>query len=271
MRYGVTLPYEEEPQEIVELAMLAEESGWDGVFVWDGITGNDAWITLAAIAARTKRVTIGPMLTPLSRRRPWKVALEAATLDRLAGGRLVLPVGLGAPDTGFAKFGEATDRRERAEMLDEGLDILDGLWSGEPFSYAGMHYQIADATFTPLPLQRPRVPIWVVGAWPRPKSMRRAVRCDGLLPTRTDGELTPDDVRAAVAFVRERRGSLADYQVIMEGDTPGDDVEQASAQLRPWVEVGLTWWLENVWNLPRERAGTEGMRQRISQGPPRIR
>src|SRR5690606_16120542 len=109
------------------------------VFLWDGIEGHDAWVTLAAIAARTERIRLATMLTPISRRRPWKLAQEAATLDRISGGRVILPVGLGAPETGFANYGEETDRRIRAEMLDEGLDVLDGLWSGQSFSYEGKH------------------------------------------------------------------------------------------------------------------------------------
>lgn len=164
MRYGVTLPYEEDVRTIVDLGQEAEAAGWDGVFVWDGIDHNDPWITLAAIAARTERVRLGTMLTPLTRRRPWKVAQETATLDHLSNGRVVLPVGLGAPDTGFAKYGEETDRKLRAQRLDEGLDILDGLWSGQPFSYHGEHYQLQDVTFAPTPMQSPRIPIWVVGA-----------------------------------------------------------------------------------------------------------
>lgn len=282
MQFGVTLPYDEEPQVSVDLACEAEAAGWDGVFFWDGIDGNDAWVTLSAIAARTERIKLATMLTPVSRRRPWKLAQEVATLDRLSGGRVILPVGLGAPETGFAKFGEETDRRIRAELLDEGLDLLNGFWSGEPFSYAGKHYQIDDVTFHPLPLQRPRVPIWVVGAWPRMKSMRRVLRYDGIVPQKMaeagasmDPEdirarMSPDDIRAIKAWVDEHRTATTPFDILWEADTPGDDPERAAAIVQEWADAGLTWWLESVWDGPRTRAGLEGMRTRIQQGPPRV-
>jgi alkanesulfonate monooxygenase SsuD/methylene tetrahydromethanopterin reductase-like flavin-dependent oxidoreductase (luciferase family) len=209
MQYGVTFP-NVDARTLAELAHEAEEAGWDGVFVWDIIWGIDAWVSLAAVAMRTERVRFGTMLTPLSRRRPWKVASEVVTLDYLSNGRVILPVGLGAvgpedPNNWFAQVGEETDRKIRAKMLDESLDVLDGLWSGQPFSYNGEHYHIHDVTFAPTPVQLPRVPIWVVGAWPRMKSMRRVLRCDGVIPARTneDGsfaEMTPADIVAMKAF-----------------------------------------------------------------------
>jgi hypothetical protein len=275
MQYGVTLPSDNDVRAMVELAQAAEAAGWDGVFVWDGIDGNDPWVTLAAVAAHTERVRLGTMLTPVSRRRPWKLAQEAATLDCLSQGRLILPVGLGAPETGFGKFGEATDRKQRAQLLDEGLDILDGLWSGQSFSYHGAHYHIEHVTFSPTPAQRPRIPLWVVGAWPRMKSMQRVLRCDGVLPVKMhdDGSftnVTPDDLHAIKAFIDEQRTSTTPLDIVMEGETPGDDRERASAELRLLAQAGLTWWLENVWDTPRSQAGVEGMRTRIQQGPPRL-
>src|SRR5215467_6832450 len=214
MQYGVTFP-NVDPRTLAELAYDAEEAGWDGIFVWDVIWGIDAWVSLAAVAMRTKRVRFGTMLTPLSRRRPWKVASEVVTLDHLSNGRVILPVGLGAAgpehtNSGFAKVGEETDRKVRAKMLDESLDILDGLWSGKSFSYNGEHYHIDDVTFSPNLVQTPRVPIWVVGAWPRMKSMRRVLRCDGVIPSKMneDGsfaEMTPADIVAMKAFIDEQR------------------------------------------------------------------
>ena len=162
MHYGFLIP-SGGPREV-------EESGWDGAFYWDGIAIGafdtyDPWVVMAAMAMRTERVRIGAMLTPPARRRPWKLAREAATLDHLSGGRLVMPVGLGAADDGgFSKVGEPVDRKTRAQKLDESLEILTGLWSGEPFSNQGRHYQIEEMTFLPRPVQRPRIPIWVVGA-----------------------------------------------------------------------------------------------------------
>ena len=196
MQYGVNLPITVDAQTLARLALEAEIAAWDGVFVWDCLSGNpenepekqaiyDPWIALAAIAMSTRRVRLGTMVTPLSRRRPWKVARETVTLDHLCQGRLILPVGLGSTiDAGFSKVGEEMDRKIRAEMLDEGLAILAGLWSGQPFSYIGQHYQVQEMTFLPPPVQQPRIPIWVVGAWPRMKSLRRALYWDGILPTK---------------------------------------------------------------------------------------
>ncbi|MGB8346222.1 MAG: LLM class flavin-dependent oxidoreductase [Ktedonobacteraceae bacterium] len=279
MRYGVTLPLLD-PHTLAGLAREAEETGWDGVFVWDGIWGIDVWVALAAVAMRTERIRFGTMLTPLSRRRPWKVASEVVTLDHLSNGRVILPVGLGAVGEEhvhdwFAQVGEETDRKVRAEMLDESLDIIDGLWSGKPFSYNGAHYHLRDVEFSPVPVHQPRVPIWVVGAWPRMKSMRRVLRCDGVLPVKMDAkramsDMTPDDLCAMKAYIDERRALTAPFDIIMEAETPGDDPEKAAAIVRPLAEAGMTWWLEAVWGTPETNGGIEGMRARIKQGPPRI-
>jgi hypothetical protein len=275
MQYGITLPTTIDARTLAELAQEAEEVGWDGIFYWDVIWGNDPWVALAAVAMRTERVRIGTMLTPISRRRPWKLASETVTLDHLSNGRLILPVGLGAPETGFDKVGEEVDRKTRAKMLDEGLDILNGLWSGQPFSYNGEHFHIEDVTFSPTPVQSPRIPIWVVGAWPRMKSMRRVLRCDGVIPTKMNddgsfGEMTPADLRAMKVFIDEHRSLTTPFDIVMEGETPGDDHEKAAAIVRPLAEAGLTWWLEAVWGSPETHGGLEGMRMRIRQGPPRI-
>jgi hypothetical protein len=275
MQYGLTLPTSLDARTLAELAHEAEEVGWDGVFYWDVIFGNDPWVALAAVAMRTERIRMGTMLTPVSRRRPWKLAGETVTLDHLSNGRLILPVGLGAPDTGFDKVGEETDRKVRAKMLDEGLDVLTGLWSGQPFSYSGEHYHIQDVTFSPTPLQSPRIPIWVVGAWPRMKSMRRVLRYDGVLPMKMndDGsfaEMTPADIQAMKTFIDEQRSQTSPFNIVMEGETPGDDYEKATAIVGPLAQAGVTWWLEAVWASPQTRGGLEGMRTRIKQGPPRI-
>jgi alkanesulfonate monooxygenase SsuD/methylene tetrahydromethanopterin reductase-like flavin-dependent oxidoreductase (luciferase family) len=279
MKYGFIIPGGD-IHTVVALAREAEEAGWDGVFYWDGIcipeVGPmfDPWVTLAAIATHTNHVRIGAIVSPLSRRRPWKVARESTTVDHLSNGRLILPVGLGAlDDGGFGKVGEPTDRRVRAELLDESLDILTGLWSGSPFSYSGKHYQLAEMTFLPPPLQQPRIPIWVVGAWPREKSLARALRYDGILPDkfRPDGsrdEMTPDDLRALADFVSSHREpSAVPYDIIMEGNTPGDKPELAAATVRTWADAGATWWNEAMWDAMRE---PERVRVRIQQGPPRI-
>ncbi|NJN54371.1 MAG: LLM class flavin-dependent oxidoreductase [Anaerolineae bacterium] len=146
MKFGFVMP-SGNVHEAVRFAEAAEAAGWDGFFVWEPVWGNDPWVTLAAIAVRTQHIRLGTLLTPLSRRRPWKLASETATLDHLSNGRVILSVGLGAPDTGFANFGEVIDRKTRAELLDEGIDILSGLWQGQPFNYEGKQYHITETTF----------------------------------------------------------------------------------------------------------------------------
>jgi hypothetical protein len=283
MKYGFVFPGGD-VRTIAEMAAEAEEAGWDGVFIPDCIyidvesesdpmPAFDPWVVLAAMAMRTERVRLGTMLTPVSRRRPWKLAREVATLDQLSKGRMVLPVGLGAlDDAGFAKVGEATDRKIRAQMLDEGLAILAGLWSGRPFSYEGEYYHMEEMTFLPPPVQSPRVPIWVVGAWPRKKSMRRVLRWDGLLPNKLndDGsfaEITPADIGEMKRFIDEQRSETTPFDIIWEGRTPGEDRRKAAEIVRPWAEAGATWWMEAMWTAPN---GPDDVRKRVRQGPPRI-
>lgn len=275
MQYGIIIP-NGDIGTIATLAAEAEAAGWDGVFYWDGIyvgpetPVHDPWIAMAAMAMRTSRVRIGSVIMPLSRRRPWKVARETVSLDHLANGRLVLPVGLGAIDA-FGKVGEETDRKVRAELLDECLEILTGLWTAAPFSYAGKHYQLGEMTFVPPPLQRPRIPIWVVGAWGSERSMARALRYDGLIPTKLGADRqhsapTPDDYRAIRAYAEARRPAGAPFELIVEGITPTGDRAAAAAQVRPFAEAGGTWWLESPWTPPN---GPDEVRARIVQGPPK--
>ena len=146
MKNGFVLPFGD-ARMAADMASLAEQHGWDGFFVWEPVWGNDAWVMLTAAAMRTERIRLGTMLTPLSRMKPWKLASETATLDNLSGGRVTLAVGLGAPDTGWEAFGEITDRRTRAELLDEGLDVLTGLWKGQPYAYEGKHYHVKPTDF----------------------------------------------------------------------------------------------------------------------------
>ena len=275
MKYGFVLPGGD-ARTAAEYARLAEENGWDGFFVWEPVWGIDAWVCLTAAAMRTARIRLGTMLTPLSRMRPWKLASETATLDNFSNGRVILAVGLGATDTGFEAFGEVTDRKTRAELLDEGLDILTGLWRGQPFHYEGKHYQVKETRFfpPPPPVQQPRIPIWVVGAWPSRKSMQRALKYDGLLPIVSEGRhrlrpATPEDIREMKAEIAAQRGDEAPYDIIMEGVTPGDDAGKAREVVQPWAEAGVTWWLEAMWEANNQPGGLDAVRQRILQGPPR--
>jgi len=272
MKHGFILP-RGDARTAAEFAHDAENAGWDGFFLWEPVWGVDAWVSLTAAAMRTERIRLGTMLTPMSRMRPWKLASETATLDNLSNGRVILSVGLGAINTGFEAFGEVTDRKTRAELLDEGLDILAGLWRGQPFSYNGNHYKVKETTFypPPPPVQKPRIPIWVVGAWPRMKSMRRVLRWDGLIPCKmsddgTFAEVTPADIRVMKAFIDEHGTQKTPFDIVMEGKTPGDDREKAVSTVRPWMEAGVTWWLEAMWDT----MGLDSVRTRIKQGPPRL-
>lgn len=275
MKYGFVLPYGD-AGTAAELAYVAEQSGWDGFFVWEPVWGIDAWVSLTAAAMRTERIRLGTMVTPVSRRRPWKLAGETATLDRLSNGRLILSVGLGALDSGFEAFGEVTDRKTRAELLDEGLDILTGLWRGEPFNYKGKHYRIKETDFfpPPPPLQQPRVPIWVVGAWPRRRSMERALRYDGLLPS-VIGDVggarsaTVEELREISGFVDAKRGPGGSFDIVVEGQTPGHEPHEAAAIVGPWASAGATWWIEAMWDaVGSDPKDAEAVERRLRQGPP---
>jgi alkanesulfonate monooxygenase SsuD/methylene tetrahydromethanopterin reductase-like flavin-dependent oxidoreductase (luciferase family) len=276
MKYGFVLPWGD-ARIAADFAYEAEQAGWDGFFVWEPVCGPDAWVALTAAAMRTERIRLGTMLSPLSRMRPWKLASETATLDRLSNGRVILAVGLGHVPTGFDEFGEETGRKARAELLDEGLEILTRLWEGQPFSYDSKHYTLNGIShFPPALIQQPRIPIWVVGAWPRMKSMRRALHYDGLLPTISiaEGEsraATSAEMGEMQAFIRANRSDPAPFDVIMDGETPGDDPEKAAAIIHQWVGVGVTWWIETRWDEPRGPEGLEAVRRRIRQGPPQFK
>ncbi len=227
-------------------------------------------VALAAMAARTERVTLGTLLTPLPWRRPWKVASQAATVDELSGGRAVVTVGLGAVVTGLPSTGEELNRRTRAEMMDEGIDLMRELWAGRQ-EYHGRHYDyVCERPDLVEALRQPRahIPVWVVGAWPRPRSLRRVLRCDGLVPEYDDTE------QAGLDTMREIRAWLdshADHPIdlISEGETPADDPAAAVGRVRQWATAGATWWLETRWEMPHHSAERMAeVRERIVAGPP---
>jgi len=285
MRYAVNLPVVGEysdPKVLVELAKDAEAAGWDAVFVWEGLVFDlawkppvtDPWIVLGAIAAQTERVKIGTMIAQLARRRPWKVAREVATLDQLSGGRMILGVGLGfSGDAEFAQFGEEGDARMRADKLDETLDIINGLLSGEPFSYQGKHYTIKETTFTPRPVQE-RVPIWVAGYWPNKRPFRRAARWDGAAPAemdiRPDGfsilPSTPASMKLVKEYIDQHRTSDGPYDMIVSRALP-DDQGEAAAMVQEFEAAGVNWLMRDMlpWEVSLSQAYTL-----VRGGPPKL-
>jgi alkanesulfonate monooxygenase SsuD/methylene tetrahydromethanopterin reductase-like flavin-dependent oxidoreductase (luciferase family) len=231
-----------DPRAVARLATDAEEAGWDGCFVWDQLCWRapvrpvaDPWIALAAIATATERLRLGPMVSPLPRRRPPKVARETATLDRLSGGRLTLGVGLGSDRFGgeLSKTGEQLDDRRRGRMLDESLAILAVAWSGEPVRHRGAHYTVDGIAFLPRPVQRPGVPVWAAGFPGNLKPIRRAARLDGFFPANLEH---PDQLAEVVAALTElRQGEMASYDIAV-GLPLGVDPQ-------PYAKAGATWWL----------------------------
>jgi alkanesulfonate monooxygenase SsuD/methylene tetrahydromethanopterin reductase-like flavin-dependent oxidoreductase (luciferase family) len=238
------------PTALAELSVAAEAAGWDGVFVWDHLLYSDPvrelsdpWICLAAIAQRTRRIALGPMVTPLARRRPQVVARQAATLDRVSGGRLVLGFGLGDDGRGgeLSRFGEELDPRRRATMLSEGLTVLSGLLSGEPVEHRDEHYAADGVTFAPRPVRPSGIPIWLASRWPYRRPVRRAAAYDGLF---TIGLTAPDDLATLVAEVTDLRGPGAGRFEFVVDLPPGEDPG-------PWAAAGATWVLTcfGPWDL----------------------
>lgn len=265
--------------QILEMAVEAERAGWDAFFTWDGISIGevdtfDPWVLLGAAAARTSTILLGAQVFSLARRRPWKVARESITVDHLSRGRLIMPVGLGAvEDGGYSRVsGEATSARERAERLDDCLDFLAKAWTGEKFSHDGPVYQATDLVFRPAPVQRPRIPVWAVGLWPAPRSMRRAARWDGVIiqPRGEDpfAPATPEHVREVVAWLEanlpERSPGAAPFEVVVEGAS-GDDRVAATARVRALADAGATWWVESRWDV--ERDTPQSLLDRVRRGP----
>lgn len=262
MRFGYVIPWAD-AGDVGELAAIAEESGWDGVFVWEPVWGVDPWISLAIAATRTSRIRLGTMLTPPSRRRPWTLAGQVATVDRLSDGRVTLSVGLGAVDSGFDAFGEECDRAVRAERLDEALAIMNGLWAGQPFAFDGHHHRIRPTDFPTIGhvVQQPRVPIWCVGALGSPRSMARALACDGLIPQ------VVDDGGARPATPPE----LAEHRSSLPTDRPYDVVVEAGDEhtVDEWEAAGATWWIEADWELVATDDAVERAAGHLRAGPRR--
>lgn len=244
MRFGMSIPDIGDPARIIEIAVAADENGWDGVFVWDhihfmraaAVPVHDPWLLLGAMASRTRHVRLGALITPLSRRRPWRWAKEIVTLDHLSGGRAVAGVGLGEPvPDDFEMFGEITDPRTRAERVDEGLDLAAALWTGEDVSHHGTHFD-AEARLLPQPVQRPHPPVWVGGQWPRGGPLRRALRWNGYMPISEQGGPIPPEV---VAEITDTVDLPDGFDLVV---TAFED-----ASLSAYEDAGATWLVASRW------------------------
>ena len=302
LRRGIAVPnFGEDPAALVNLGAAAEQAGFDGFFLWDHIVFSnsgdgppivDPWLVLAGVAARTTRIKIGTMITPVPRRRPWQLARITTTLDRLSGGRVILGVGIGSPAYGdFGIFHEPSGDRERAELLDEGLEVLAGLWSGERYSYSGRHFTVDPVRFTPAPIQRPRIPVWVGGVLPASRPIARAARWDGMVPIRFKDRvlIRPSvqdiaDTSARIAAIRHegsgdrenasQRSESRENASLQGGDresrydmivwaevaqTPGEVADLA----RSYEQAGATWWIETA---KPEPGWWQGITQRVDAG-----
>jgi alkanesulfonate monooxygenase SsuD/methylene tetrahydromethanopterin reductase-like flavin-dependent oxidoreductase (luciferase family) len=270
MRSGLFVPLFDEladPGIVARLSAEAEDAGWDSVFVWDHVRWRepvvevaDPQITLAAIAAATERIRLGPMVTPLARRRPVKVARETATLDRLSGGRLTLGVGLGSDEFGseYSITGEELDDRRRARMLDEALEILTAAWSGETVRHRGEHYTVDGMRFLPRPVQRPGVPVWVAGFYGKPRPLRRAARYQGFFPVNLEHPDQLAEIVAELATLRRDAGRdpTEPYDVVAALPPGGDPA--------PYAAAGATWWCVD---FPGDAVTVDQVRGVIRDGP----
>ena len=289
MRFGISLPPFGEYSDVrylAEAARRAETAGWDGFFIWDHVVFDpsfhpvpDTWAALTAIALSTTRIRIGPLVTPIARRRPWILARQTVTVDHASNGRLTLGVGLGDPMFDFGLFGEQTDPRVRAQLLDEGLAVLTGLWSGESFSFEGKHHSVGEVRFRPVPVQSPRIPIWAGGQWPNPRPLRRAAGLDGYFPIKLDGDLTPEHWRDIVARLGPLRTADDPFDLVHPGQIGEDQWDGADDIIGPLADLGVTWWMENVspwrfghpWEVQWSPDFTRAMDEIIDRGPPRYR
>ncbi|HWD79657.1 MAG TPA: LLM class flavin-dependent oxidoreductase [Kribbella sp.] len=265
MKFAIWLPLFDElsdPLEIARLAAAAEEAGWDGFFLWDQLWWRppvravaDPWITTSAIATATERLRIGPMVSPIARRRPAKLLRETTTLDRLSGGRLILGVGLGSDRFAqeYSKTGEEVNDRVRAERMDETLDILTAGWTGEPVRFHGKHLVVDDVAFLPRPVAG-RIPIWLAGFPGNVKPVRRAARYDGFFPVNLT---SADQLAEPVAVLREVRGDLDGYDIAVAVE-PSDDPG-------PYAQAGATWCLVDVDPATLRVADVRAL---IAAGPP---
>lgn len=290
-KHGFGLSGVADPKHLVEYTVAAEQAGWDGVFHLDHLVDysatepdehsplNDPWVTWAGAASRTDQITLGTSVTPVPRRQPWQLAKNLATLDRLSDGRVLLGAGLGAPWE-FETFGRDYDQKRLAERYEESLEIIDGLWSGEPFSYHGDHFTIDEAVMRPTPVQEPRIPIVIGGWWPFKGPFRRGARWDGIMPNWPSmhqgveyDDSVPEHMREVIpdepAHSEEVREMLEYYNGLT--DDPGEVMILASRPDLPedftelCLDLGATWLIRSRFDPTNS---FEENRARIREGPP---
>lgn len=275
MQFGLALPYNQ-TRNIAQWAKMAEECGWDGIFLGDAIWCEDPMIGLAAAAVATNRIRLGTMIIPVPLRRPWKIASESVALDHLSEGRLILGLGTGAVWMGWQSFpDEATDPKIRTEMLDETIDILTLFYQRKQFDYEGNQYhlkltQLNEMFYPPKPVQRPRIPLWTPAIWPREKSIQRALNCDGVIVEKRNtagkaDQVTPRDVTEVKAYAAENRSLTNPYDIVVDGKTIDLEISQRREKLTQLKEAGATWWIEGLWE-----ESPEMVNDCIRQGPPSV-
>jgi alkanesulfonate monooxygenase SsuD/methylene tetrahydromethanopterin reductase-like flavin-dependent oxidoreductase (luciferase family) len=264
---------------LVDLAVEAEEAGWEGFFLWDHLFFTwdvvpipDPWTVLTAVASRTERIRLGTTVTPVTRRRPQVLARQLVTVDQISGGRVILGAGLGGeglgPDAGseFSAFGEESSYRVLSEMADEALEVITGLWTGQPVDHKGNYHTVDGITFLPTPVQRPRIPIWIGGN--SPGALRRASRYEGWTtggpaPSADHTGLTLGEVNEKIKRIRGHREADGPFDVSYMIEFPEDKelenlVEEAES-------VGVTWFLEGIFGL---RCDAEEAVEIVRRGPP---
>ena len=280
MKFAFVAPMVTEVQT-VELAELGEAHGWDMVFSWEAAYRHDAWATLAAAAARTRRLRLGTLITPAAKYKPWDLTQRVATVDRLSAGRVTLGVGLGALNDNWKAFEGQEPRATRAGKLDEFLEIYRGLLTDPGFSHTGKHWQIGATTeLKPGPtVQHPHPPVWAVGALvpgrERQPSLARAAGCDGIFPAVAagtgDSGLDLDFFAEIVSRLRTLRAEAGlewdGYDIAVEGDTFGG-FGSVHGDPADWARAGATWWVESWWDVAEDDAGWAELTRRVRSGPP---
>jgi alkanesulfonate monooxygenase SsuD/methylene tetrahydromethanopterin reductase-like flavin-dependent oxidoreductase (luciferase family) len=279
VKYGISLVHFNEladPKLVIEFAIEAEKAGWDGIFLPDHLLYDrktvpsitDTWILLSAIAAKTKKIKIGTCVSALPRYHPWQFAKLSATLDILSNGRLILGIGLGGPAVEYETFGEKYDIKNLAEKMEESLEIIQGLWTGEPFSYAGKYYQINGACFLPKPVQTPRIPLIIGGMWPNKKPFIRSSKYDGIMPIykKFPQDLTTEQLKEIINLIKENRKNNNSFEVMTFG-TGFFTSDKRTELVKPFIDIGITWWLEHVNTLMQP--SVEAMREWVKLGPPK--